>query len=116
MVKRSAATRVVGLGVRKRPAATCAGVLRRPAATAATAVQNVALDLGSMNVKQLRDTLKSLDITFPHSVKHSVTGKWKSIPDTDLVNIIKERREHIQGQIATQQWLLDHPVRVFIVM
>ena len=113
MVKRTAATRVVGLGVRKRPAAACADVLKRPAAAPS---QQLPLSPELMNLVQLRQQLRSLDIVFPHSIQHSKTGKWKSIPTTTLVEIIKERREHMRGQPVTQQWLLAHPVRVFIVM
>ena len=99
MVKRPAAACAVGRGVRKRPAAN-----------------SPPQPLESMNVKQLRKELRSLDIAFPHSIKHPRTGKWKSIPDTTLVNIIKERRQHMQGQAGMVKWLNHHPVGVFIVM
>ena len=62
-----------------------------------------------VNLKQCRISLKQLDVTIAHSVKHN--GKWKSVPLQDAVEMYKRRRRHMQGWNATLDWHMAHGLK-----
>ena len=53
-------------------------------------------------LKELRHGCAKLDIRFSHSIKFK--GKWRSIPFETLIEMYRDRREHMEGAKALATW------------
>ena len=56
------------------------------------------------NLDDLRKGMKHLDVKVAHSIQHPKSGKWRSLDPAQLKRYYIDRRQHMLGEQATQQW------------